>query len=157
MSIITHPRGAGQSRRTPIRTYHPENAPRITAAVTYHDPALGTVAHSVRSNLGVMGASTAIHWDVGVFNRLVADGCQWLECHIKNTGQTYRCHVDTMLAHGQQQQRFGLQWVLHLKYWSVDGQPAEFERQIQQQAQPASARPEQPALFDLTDKRTVYR
>lgn len=155
--ILPRTSGAGQSLRTPIRTYRPDNAPHITAAVTYSDPELGIVAHSIRSNLGIMAASTAIHWDVGVFNQLIAGGCQWLECYVKTLNHTYRCHVDTMLAHGQQQHRFGLQWVLHLKYWSIDGQPAAFEHQQRPQTQPAAATPEQAALFDMTDKRAVYR
>lgn len=161
--MIHHTVGARQptilpAKRTPIRAYKPGNAPNVTACVTCHDPNLGIVAHSIRSNLGVMSASTSIHWDVGVFNCLVADGVQWLECFIKTTGKTYRCHVDMMLAHGQQQHRFGLQWVLHLKYWQVDGEPAEFERQ----AEPAATRApalshKQPTLFDLGGKMAVYR
>lgn len=133
--------------RTPIRTYHPANAPHITAAVTYRDPELGIVAHSIRSNLGVMAASTAIHWDVGVFNHLVADGCTWLECYVKTLNLTYRASVDTMLKHGQQQQRFGLQWALHLKYWQIDGQPSESERQAQQPTREPAASMTQPSLF----------
>lgn len=144
--------------RTPINTYRPDNAPHITACVTYFDPGLGTVAYSIRSHLGVMGASTSIHWDVGVFNRLVADGCQWLECYVKDTQVTYRASVDTMLQHGQQQQRFGLQWVLHLKYWSINGdEPAAVTQQTSKhQEQPL---PSQPALFDFAEparKRGAY-
>lgn len=155
MHSLPRASGAGQSLRTPIRAYHPDNARHITAAVTYSDPALGIVACSIRSNLGVMSASTSIHWDVGVFNRLVADGCQWLECFIKDTGHTYRASVDTMLQHGQQQQRFGLQWVLHLKYWSVDGQAAEAPPTPP--TRPNAPKHEQPALFDLGSKLGAYR
>lgn len=138
--------------RTPIRTYKPDNAPHITACVTYFDPGLGTVAYSIRSHLGVMGASTSIHWDVGVFNRLVADGCQWLECYVKDTKVTYRASIDTMLQHGQQQQRFGLQWVLHLRYWSINGDEPAASTQPTVPKQPRPA-PEsaQPALFDFAE------
>lgn len=150
----THAGRQPTTKRTPIRTYHPANAPQVTACVTFHDHKLGIVAHSVRSHLGVMAASTAIHWDAGVFNQLIADGCQWLECRIKDTGHTYRASVASMLEHGQQQQRFGLQWVLSLRYWSVDGEPAEAERQ---QPTAVAAKPEQPALFDLGNRLGAFR
>lgn len=119
---MLHQNGGGVYHRAPLRTYHPENAPNITACVTYSDPSLGIVARSIRSSLGIMRASTAIHFDAGVFDRLVADGVAWLECYIKDTGITYCTPIDTMLEHGQVQQRYGLQWVLSLKYWSTDGQ-----------------------------------
>lgn len=125
---MLHQKGGGVHRRTPLRTYKPDNAPHITACITYSDPDLGIVAHSVRSSLGVMRASTAIHFDAGVFDRLVADGVTWLECHIKDSNMTYRTHVDTMLEHGQLQRRFGLQRVLSLRYWTVDGQEPAAER-----------------------------
>lgn len=125
--------------RTPLRTYKPANA-SVTACVTYLDPDLGIVALSIRSTLGIMRASTAIHWDAGIFDRLVADGCKWLECYVKTINTTYRCHVDTMREHGQLQQRFGLQRVLHLKYWSIVG-----DDQPQPQPQPATA--QQISLF----------
>lgn len=159
MNSLPRARGAGQSLRTPVRTYHPANAPHITAAVTYRDPELGIVAHSIRSNLGIMAASTAIHWDAGVLNQLIDDGCQWLECHVKTLGHTYRCRIDTMPEHGQQQQRFGLQWVLHLKYWSIDGQSAATDPQ----APPSTPRPTAPAtaqqigLFDTVDRLAVFK
>lgn len=110
--------------RTPIRTYRPDNA-NVIAAMTYHDPTLGIVAVTHRSSLGVMRASTSIHFDAGVFDRLVADGCRWLECFIKDTGHIYRTRTDTMSEYGRIQQRFGLQRVLHLKYWGVDGDEPE--------------------------------
>ena len=125
---MIHQKGGGVYRRTPLRTYKPVNAPHITACVTYSDPDLGIVALSIRSSLGVMRASTAIHFDAGVFDRLVADGCQWLECHVKDANMTYRAHVDTMLNHGQLQQRYGLQRVLSLRYWTVEGQEPGAER-----------------------------
>lgn len=157
---ILHQKARGvYPTRTPIKTYHPANAKHITAAVTYRDPDLGIVAHSIRSHLGVMIASNGIHWDVGVVNNLIADGCTWLECFIKDTNKTYRCHVNTMIEHGQQQQRFGWQWVLHLKYWSVDGQPADFESQ----ALPLTPQPpvaptcQQIGLFDTSDTPGAYR
>ena len=134
--------------RTPLRTYKPANAD-VTACVTYLDPDLGIVALSIRSTLGIMRASTAIHWDAGIFDRLVADGCKWLECYVKTIDTTYRAHVDTMREHGQLQQRFGLQRVLHLKYWTiVDG------NQPQQTQQPEADRNEpvqsQLHLFGVT-------
>lgn len=138
------------TKRTPIKTYHPANAPHITAAVTYQDPNLGIVAHSIRSNLGIMAASTSIHWDVGVFNQLVADGCTWLECYVKTLGHTYRAHINTMIEHGQQQQRFGWQYVLHLRYWSVDGQPPELDKQPSQP--PVAPSAQQIGLFDAVDR-----
>lgn len=125
---MLHQNGGSVNRqafaRTPIRSYRPVNA-NVTACVTYHDPVLGIVAHSIRSTLGVMRASTAIHFDAGVFDRLVADGVTWLECCIRDTNTTYRTHIDTMRQHGQLQRRFGLQRVLHLKYWSIDGDEPE--------------------------------
>lgn len=81
------------SQRTPISTYKPDNAD-VTACVTYHDPILGIVAVTHRSSLGVMRASTAIHFDAGVFDRLEAAGCQWLECFIKDSKTTYRTKID---------------------------------------------------------------
>src|SRR5215207_8874766 len=99
--MILHQKDGGVHRRTPLRTYKPDNAPHVTACITYSDPALGIVAHSIRSSVGVMRASTAIHFDAGVYDRLVADGCQWLECLIKDTGTIYRTRVDTMQQYGQ--------------------------------------------------------
>lgn len=141
--------------RTPIRTYKPANA-NVTACVTYHDPALGIVAVTHRSSLGVMRASTAIHWDAGVFDRLVTDGCQWLECLIKDSQTTYRTRVETMRQYGQLQRRFGLQYVLHLKYWGVNGDEPEAFKPAKQQAQ---QKPEatQGALFDFAERGPVYR
>jgi len=95
-----------------------------------------------------MRASTSIHVDEGVFQRLLADGITWLECLIKDSGHVYRAHIDTMCEHGQLQQRFGLQRVLHLKYWSVNGEPAEALKQVTPSPQP---QPIQPVLFDLAD------
>ena len=142
--MILHQKGGGVHRRTPLRTYKPDNAPHITACVTYSDPVLGIVAHSIRSSLGIMRASTAIHFDAGVYDRLVADGCQWLECHIKDTDTTYRAHVDTMIKHGQLQHRYGLQRVLSLRYWNVDGEEPRATALTT-----ASDEPIQGALFDL--------
>jgi len=138
--------------RTPIRTYKPANA-NVTAAVTYHDPSLGIVAVTHRSSLGIMRASTAIHFDAGVFDRLAADGCQWLECLIKDTQATYRTSVDIMQRYSQLQHRFGLQRVLHLKYWGVNGQePEVFKPQAQQK--PVA---KQPTLFDMpVERKVVY-
>lgn len=135
--------------RTPIRTYKPANA-NVTACVTYHDPALGIVAVTHRSTLGVMRASTAIHFDAGVFDRLVTDGVTWLECLIKDSQTTYRTRVDTMRQYGRLQQHFGLQRVLHLKYWGVNGdEPEGFKAP----APVAKEQPEtaQPTLFDLAE------
>lgn len=142
-------KSGGVYRRAPLRTYKPDNAPHVTACITYSDPVLGIVAHSVRSSLGVMRASTAIHWDAGVFDRLVADGCQWLECHIKDSDTTYRAPIDTMIKHGQLQQRFGLQRVLSLKYWTVDGQELATTKQSV-----TNDGPIQGALFDLPAERS---
>lgn len=150
---MIHQTDRAVNQRALIRRYHPDNAPHITACVTYSDPDLGIVAHSIRSSLGVMRASTAIHFDAGVFDRLVADGVTWLECHIKDSNMTYRSHVDTMLNHGQLQRRFGLQRVLSLRYWTVDGQEqAAANRPI------ATNEPLQGALFDLPTerRRAVY-
>lgn len=76
MTIIAHDARRvnlqnAHSQRTPIRTYKPANA-NVTACVTYHDPTLGKVAVTHRSTLGAMRASTAIHFDAGVFDRPVA-------------------------------------------------------------------------------------
>lgn len=135
------------SPRTPIRTYKPGNA-NVTACVTYHDPALGKVAVTHRSTLGVMRASTAIHFDAGVFDRLMADGCQWLECYIRDSKTTYRTRVETMRQHGALQRRFGTQYALHLKYWGVDGDEPEAFKPVAPQPQPGA---EQPSLFAFAE------
>lgn len=133
--------------RTPIATYKPDNA-NVTACVTYHDPHFGKIAVTHRSSLGVMRASTAIHMDAGVFDRLVADGVTWLECLIKDSQTTYRTKVETMRQYGQLQRRFGLQYVLHLKYWGVNGaEPEAFRKVVQTQARP-KPEAQQASLFD---------
>lgn len=137
--------------RTPIRTYKPDNA-NVTACVTYHDPTLGIVAVTHRSSLGVMRASTAIHMDAGVFDRLEANGCQWLECLIKDTKTTYRTKIETMRQYGQLQRRFGLQYVLHLKYWGVNGDEPEAFKPAKQQPQ-AKPEAQQASLFDVPTVR----
>lgn len=148
--IRNHKSSTPRSQRTPIRTFKPANAD-VVACMTYSDPELGIVALSIRSTLGIMRASTGIHWDAGVFDNLVASGCQWLECRIKDTNTTYRTSVDTMREHGQLQRRYGWQRVLHLKYWSVDGdEPEAFKPQGvgDCHSQPEAT---QPSLFEITE------
>lgn len=106
--------------RTPLKHYHPANAPKITACVAWIDPTLGLVARSERSTLGIMRVSTTINWDLGVFERLQADGVKWLEVYIRDIKLTYRTPVATMLEHGSRQQRFGVQLCLKLQYWDVE-------------------------------------
>ena len=133
--------GAVKVPRTPLRTYHPANAPKVTACVVYLDPELGLVARSERSTLGIMRVSTSVNFDAGVFERLQADGVKWLEVFIRDIQLTYRTSVETMKLHGRHQQRFGLQIALSLKYWEADMPSAK-------QATPAAPVAAQMTLFE---------
>lgn len=87
-----------------------------------------------------MRVSTTINFDAGVFERLQADGVQWLEVYIRKLQITYRTPVSTMREHGTRQNRYGVQVCLKLQYWNVDLPAA-------QQAPVATLEAEQMTLF----------
>lgn len=121
MSI--HQDGAVFKSRTPLKSYQPDNA-RVTACITYHDPHLGIVARSERGLAGILHTPPAIAWDAGVIAQLERDGVQRVETYIKETSTTYATTIEAMRQHGRQANRFGVQLILALKYWAVNGQAA---------------------------------
>lgn len=136
--MLSPKRRAVNTARTPLKTYHPANAPDRTACVVYVDPVLGLVACSHRSTLGIMRISVSINFDAGVFECLQADGVKWIEVLVRDIKITYRVTLDDMATYGQRQQRCGLQIALPLKYWAVD-MPAAQPAPGASEAQPVAA------------------
>lgn len=85
----------------------------------------GDTLRSIRNKDGILRSANAIAWDAGVVERAHADGITCLEVVIRN-GSTYRTTIKTLLEHGSLQYRFGRQWVMSLRFYSVDGtEPAD--------------------------------
>jgi hypothetical protein len=98
----------------------------------------GDTLRSIRGPDGILRRAGAIAWDAGVIERAAAAGVTRLMVQIRG-GSIYTTTMETLLAHGQLQYRDGRQWVLSLRYWSVNGAEP-------QAAQPAA----QPAIHQLT-------
>ncbi|MCB0082252.1 MAG: hypothetical protein KDE47_15025, partial [Caldilineaceae bacterium] len=91
-----------------------------------------------RGLAGILHTPPAIAWDAGVIDRLEKDGVQHIETHIKDTQATYTTTIESMRQHGRFANRFGLQLILSLKYWAMNGQATEQE---------IAPQPEQLSLF----------
>lgn len=140
------------SPRTPVRTYHPQNAPHITAFVLYLQSDGSTVARSEGSIKRILRTPPAIASDAGVIADLERDHVDIIEVHIKDTNTTYTTTPEIMRKYGQIQRRFGVQLILSLKFWGINGQePAAFKQakaEVQQQPEAQQA-----SLFDMPPVR----
>lgn len=87
----------------------------------------GNTLRSIRGKDGILRSAHAIAWDAGVIERAHAAGITHLEVIIRD-GSTYRTSIETLFEHGQLQNRFGRQWVMSLRYYSIDGVEPEAER-----------------------------
>lgn len=87
----------------------------------------GDTLRSIRNKDGILRSANALAWDAGVVERAQADGITCLEVVIRN-GSTYRTTIETLLEHGSLQYRFGRQWVMSLRFYSIDGAEPSAER-----------------------------
>lgn len=108
-------------KRVKEKAYYPHNS-RCVAGIRY-----GALLRSVRGKAGILRRAGAIAWNAGVIERAAADGITQLEVQIRG-GATYTTSLQTLLQNGQIQYRDGRQWVLSLRYWSIDGQSDEAEQ-----------------------------
>lgn len=127
-----------QRKRKRVKSvaYYAHNS-RCVAGIRY-----GDLLRSVRGKQGILKRAGAIAWNAGVIERAAADGVTRLEVSIRD-GATYTTSIDNLLQNGQIQYRDGRQWVLSLRYWSVNGAEPE--------AKPGGpALPAQLPLFGVT-------
>lgn len=106
----------------------------------------GDLLRSIGGPQRILKSANAIAWDASVIERAISNDVTRLEVVIRG-GATYGATIDTLLKHGQIQQREGRQWVLSLRYWSINGAPptAHQPQQPQQTAAPAAV---QGVLFE---------
>ncbi len=116
---MPYPPSAVKTLRTPLRTYHPANAPQRVACMTYLDPDVGIVAHSVRSLRGILRVSQCLNFDAGVLVNLRRDNAQWCEIAIRDTGMVYAATIDAIEKYGHYERRAGGQFTLALRHWFV--------------------------------------
>ncbi|MEZ4864146.1 MAG: hypothetical protein R3C14_22730 [Caldilineaceae bacterium] len=102
------------------RAYYAHNS-RNVAGLRF-----GDTLRSVRGRDGILRSANAIAWDAGVIERAAADGVTQLEVSIRD-GSTYKSTIDNLLEHGRMQYRFGRQWVMSLRFYSIDGRQPEAE------------------------------
>ena len=122
----------------PIECFHPKNAPHINAACLYHysRPPHRYISVSDRNRL--LDKPPAIAWDHVVISAIERTGCTLLAVRLKTTGVTYFSTLENLYRNGRYQNRFGLQLVMTLKYWTVELPEVE---------QPRAPEPEQLTLF----------
>lgn len=111
----------GKRKRVKGKAYYAHNS-RCVAGLRF-----GDTLRSIRSKAGILRRAGAIAWNAGVIERAAADGVTRLEVEIRG-GATYTTPVHTLLQNGQIQYRDGRQWVLSLRYWSIDGQAPAAQR-----------------------------
>lgn len=140
----------------------PSGAPRVNygrgAAFYAHNSRnvagirFGDTLRSIRGKAGILRSANALAWDAGVIERAHASGITHLEVVIHG-GPTYRTSVENLLERGSLQHRYGLQRVLSLNYWTVDGREPDADASTM-----ARDEPMQGALFDLSagNRRAVY-
>lgn len=125
-------------KRVKGKAYFAHNS-KCVAGIRY-----GDLLRSVRGKQGILKRAGAIAFSAAVVERAAADGVTRLEVSIRD-GATYTTTIDTLLTHGQIQYRDGRQWVLSLRYWSVNGAEPE--------AKPGGpALPAQLPLFGVTNE-----
>ncbi|MCB9150730.1 MAG: hypothetical protein H6641_18405 [Caldilineaceae bacterium] len=123
----------GFKTRAPAKIYRPPNKPNVVAGFQYADR-----LRSERGASGILRNPPAIAFDRDVIAQADANGVNVLEVFVSDTTTTYQTTLTNLYQHGRIQTRFGPQWVLSLKYWSVNGQTPEPE---------STPEPEQLSLF----------
>ncbi len=146
---MIHPNGGNvyrqASTRTPVRSIHPANAPHVTAFIILLESDGNTVARSEGSIKRILRTPPSIAVDAGVLADLTRNEVDAIEVYIKDTKNTYTTTPENMHTYGQVQRRFGVQVILSLKYWGVNGDEPEALKP-RPQLEPAA---KQAALFDM--------